>query len=125
MSTNIHKIHPIEEAKLDEAIKPIVLLLQQHGVETFESCQGGIGHCFPDPTVRFYGDKYEGLRVAHICLQNALPIQQIRRAFDVYDDELHQPFWEVTFKPGYTVGSIELDTETASYRSGEPGTVLA
>lgn len=81
----IQKIDPIEEVKLDEGIKPIVLLLQSHDVETFESCQGGIGHCFPEPTVRFYGDKYEGLRVAHLCLKNDLPIQQIRRSFDICD----------------------------------------
>lgn len=112
---NIQKIDPIEEQKLDDGIKPIVLLLQQHSVETFESCQGGIGHCFPEPTIRFHGDKFEGVRVAHICLKNALPIQQIRRAFDVYDDELHQPFWEVTFKSKHLKGSLGFDPQTATF----------
>ncbi|QIP16837.1 hypothetical protein G8759_31435 [Spirosoma aureum] len=112
---NRHLIDPIEEAKLDAGIKEIVLLLQLHQVETFESCQGGIGHCFSEPTVRFYGDKFEGLRVAHICLQNDLPIQQIRRSFDVYDNELHQPFWEVVFKPTNPVGTLQLDTQAGVF----------
>lgn len=38
---------------LDSGISDYVHKLMKHGVETFESCEGGEGHCFPEPTVRF------------------------------------------------------------------------
>ena len=110
-------IDPIEVAKLDAGIKETVLFLQSQGVETFESCEGGIGHCFPEPTVRFYGDKFEGLRVTHICLQNALPIQQVRRAFAIIDNEIHQPFWEVTFKASIPDRLLKLNSESGTFTS--------
>jgi hypothetical protein len=40
---------------LDPGIAPAVLVLRDAGVETFESCEGGEGHSYPEPTVRFHG----------------------------------------------------------------------
>jgi hypothetical protein len=40
----------IFEPPLDEGIREIVITLATNGVETFESCQGGPEHCFPEPT---------------------------------------------------------------------------
>ena len=47
---------PSDES-LDVGIARIVQTLQEAGVETFESCQGGEGHIFPRPTVRFRGTR--------------------------------------------------------------------
>ena len=49
------------EPPLDAGIRDIVLTLLANGVETFESCEGGRGHSFPEPTIRFEGDSSEGL----------------------------------------------------------------
>jgi hypothetical protein len=38
--------------RVDPAIKHAVAVLRSYGVETFESCQGGEGHAYPEPTVR-------------------------------------------------------------------------
>jgi hypothetical protein len=40
---------------LDAGIRKAVECLQAEGIETFESCEGGPGHSFPEPTIRFYG----------------------------------------------------------------------
>lgn len=45
---------------LDSGIRPYVKILDDNGIETFESCQGGDGHCFPEPTIRFHGVRGEG-----------------------------------------------------------------
>jgi hypothetical protein len=37
--------------KLDRGIKKAVELLQTCGTETFESCEGGRGHAYPEPTL--------------------------------------------------------------------------
>ena len=89
----------IEEEKLDKGIRDFVLFLRENNFETFESCQGGIGHGFPEPTVRFFGNKHEGLRMAMICIKNDLPIDEVRRSFSIDEGELQTPFWEVTFRP--------------------------
>jgi hypothetical protein len=47
---------------LDPGIRAAVLVLNAAGIETFESCEGGEGHAYPVPTVRFHGDRSEGFR---------------------------------------------------------------
>ncbi len=49
-------------ASLDPGIARYVGVLDEAGVETFESCEGGPGHGFLEPTVRFYGDNSKGFR---------------------------------------------------------------
>ena len=44
---------------LDSGIRDAVRILAEAGVETFESCQGGEGHAYAEPTVRFHGDRDE------------------------------------------------------------------
>jgi hypothetical protein len=41
---------------LDRGIRDQVAALRECGVETFESCEGGPSHAYPEPTVRFYGE---------------------------------------------------------------------
>jgi hypothetical protein len=52
----------LELEGLDAGILPVVQVLAQNGVETFESCEGGEGHAFYEPTVRFHGNHAEGFR---------------------------------------------------------------
>jgi hypothetical protein len=84
---------------LDEGIKRAVHTLVAAGVETFESCQGGDGHAFPEPTVRFEGNNSEGLRAISAALAYGLPVARLRRAWGVIDGMLHGPWWEMTFDP--------------------------
>jgi hypothetical protein len=87
------------EPPLDEGIRAIVITLVANGVETFESCEGGRGHSFPEPTVRFEGSSAEGLRALSVALENGLPITRLRRAWGIIDGSIHGPWWEMTFWP--------------------------
>ena len=72
--------------------------MRAEGVETFESCEGGEGHAYPEPTIAFNGDPYDGWKVASICLCRRLPIKAMRRVW--YFENKHEPTgprWEVTF----------------------------
>ena len=62
------------EYPLDKGIEREVHVLMEGGVETFESCEGGSGHPFPEPTIRFHGDRHEGFRVLTIAMQNDLNV---------------------------------------------------
>lgn len=82
---------------LDPGIREAVLALNDAGIETFESCEGGEGHAYPVPTVRFYGDRSEGLRALAAALLAKLPVAELRRVWPVLDGEPTGPWWEMTF----------------------------
>lgn len=86
------------EMPLDEGIADAVRILRHEGIETFESCQGGRGHSFPEPTVRFHGNSTEGMRAYHIAATHGLAVFAVRRVWDVINGELTGPWWELTFR---------------------------
>src|SRR5579859_1751142 len=81
---------------LDPGIRKAVERLQASGIETFESCEGGPGHSFPEPTVRFHGTPEAGWRAVGICLAYGLPILFLRRVWYITDgNEPNGPQWEI------------------------------
>jgi len=86
-----------EDSPLDKGIEPFVRALIEGGVETFESCEGGPGHAFHEPTVRFHGDRAEGFRALAVAQRRDLPVDALRRAWPVQDGEPTGPWWELTF----------------------------
>jgi hypothetical protein len=83
--------------KIDKGIAREVEILWKNGIETTESCQGGQGHPFPEPTVRFAGGQAEGFRALGIALQNGLKVTELRRVWTIQDGEPIGPQWEMTF----------------------------
>lgn len=83
--------------QLDEGIQKEVEILTANGIETYESCEGGSGHCFPEPTVRFHGGQSEGFRALAVALQNGLKPSDLRRVWTIIDGEPVGPTWEMTF----------------------------
>ena len=72
-------------------------VLWEGGIETYESCEGGRGHAFPEPTVRFLGGHGEGFRALAVALAHNLKPSELRRFYDVRDGEPNGPYWEITF----------------------------
>lgn len=87
----------IYDPPLDAGIAPMVEALNASGVETFESCEGGEGHAYPEPTVRFHGDQPEGFRALAVAQREGLPVTSLRRAWPILDGEPTGPWWELTF----------------------------
>ena len=84
---------------IDAGIRQAVKRLQEAGIDTFESCEGGPGHAYPEPTVAFHGTPEAGWRALGVCLAYGLPIQSLRRVWHVLDgDEPNGPYWEVVFR---------------------------
>lgn len=82
---------------VDAGIRREVMILTENGVSTFESCEGGPGHAFPEPTIRFSGSRTEGLRALSIALAHRLYPVNLRRYYRVEDGEAVGPAWEITF----------------------------
>lgn len=84
---------------LDRGISYAVKVLRDSGVETFESCEGGDGHAFLEPTVRFNGGKAAGFHAVACAMNHGLPVADLRRFWMMVDGELDGPYWEMTFRP--------------------------
>jgi hypothetical protein len=84
---------------LDAEIQRYVEILNAAGIETFESCHGGPGHAYPEPTIRFHGERAEGFRALAVALQHDFPVAALRRIWRVIDREPTGPSWEMTFHP--------------------------
>ena len=101
--------------ELPKGIDPLILdtvkTLNSYGFKTFESCQGGEGHCFDKPTVRFEGNELDLIRACEICELEGLSVEDARRVYrktPVYKDDntpnarmigkaWEMPFNEITF----------------------------
>lgn len=92
-----------EGCALDPGIHRAVHALQAAGVETFKSCQGGTGHCFPDPTIRFgVGRPEEGWKALAECLTLGYPVLRLALYWNI--EHGHIPigaYWELVFSNAF------------------------
>lgn len=105
MENDLEKFAPIVDMELDPGIRRAVLILRQGGIETFESCEGGKGHAFPEPTVKFHGDNSEGFKALAVAMTHHLPVLSVRLVWDFYDGLPHGPWWEMNFRTTALQGS--------------------
>lgn len=89
----------VYSSPLDKGIEREVKILRENGIETFESCEGGKGHAYPEPTVRFHGGHAEGFKALSIALEYGLKVASLRRIWTVNDGEPTGPWWELVFVP--------------------------
>jgi len=82
---------------LDKGIKKYVEILRAEGIETYESCEGGKGHSYSEPTICFHGQIQEGFRALAIALENGLPVSEIRQFWSIEDKQPVGPTWAIVF----------------------------
>ena len=85
------------EPPLDHGIERAVLVLREAGIETYAACQGGEGHSYLEPTVRFHGGPGTGYKALGIAMIFGLPVKKVQRFWTVIENEPTGPSWEMTF----------------------------
>ena len=85
------------DGDIDPGIADVVARLQSAGIETFESCEGGPGHAFHEPTVRFHGQPAAGFHALGVAMDHGWPVASLRRTWAYVDGEINGPYWEMTF----------------------------
>ena len=83
------------------------MLLRDGGIETVESCQGGEGHSYHDPTVRFVGGPYTGFKALSLAMMYGLPVYNLSRTWKMIDGEPTGPEWLLTFTGQVPIESYE------------------
>ena len=94
----------LEDLGLDPGIVDFVRVLQEAGIETTESCQGGEGHTYPEPTVRFCGDNSEGFRALAAAMLAPLPVPDLKRVWSIQCGVPTGLEWELVFYSGTSPG---------------------
>ena len=94
---HLEMFEPGTDMPLDAGIRRYVLVLRSGGVETFESCEGGEGHAFPEPTIRFAGDTAAGFKAFGVAKDFGLPVYKLRLSYSIQDGMLIGPWWEMVF----------------------------
>lgn len=98
---------------LDRWIQYAVLVLWREGIRTYESCQGGKGHAFPEPTIRFEGTTRDARKAVRVAVSHGLPVHYLRRFWRVTDAALESPAWEMTFTPHAVLRTAQRRAERA------------
>lgn len=91
---------PAVDLPLDAGIRRAVLILRQAGIETFESCEGGEGHAFAEPTIKFHGNAWAGYKAFAVAMEHGLPAARIQYVWHEVDKQLAGPWWEIVFSRG-------------------------
>ncbi len=86
-----------DDRDLDAGIKPFVVILREAGIETFESCEGGAGHAYQYPTIKFHGHRDAGWLALHAAQVRGLPVMALQRSWMIIDGEPVGPHWEMVF----------------------------
>ncbi len=85
--------------RLDIGVKRTVERLIEAGIETNQSCEGGPGHAYPEPTIAFAGSQGDGMRALGLCITWGLPVSALRQVWNVLDTNVPTgPHWELVFK---------------------------
>lgn len=83
---------------VDLGVSNAVKTLRAAGVETYESCQGGEGHSYGRPTIRFSGTKFCGHLALGIAIKECWPVRSLARIWTFEDEEVAGPVWELSFR---------------------------
>lgn len=87
---------------IDPGIRETVRILRQHGVNTCQSCQGGVGHAYSRPTVDFIEGggigPWEALHIART--ECPLTLSKFRLQWGFHNDLISGPsemVWQLVF----------------------------
>lgn len=112
-------VKPEITGTLDERIRDAVMVLREAGVDTFASCQGGPGHMFRLPTIRFQGDEWAARLAIRVLAKNGYAADEVRHYLaDEYLSKLSDEFWEITLAPEITQARLSASVAACSEKDG-------
>jgi hypothetical protein len=84
--------------RMDPGIVEAVIILSDHGIETCQSCEGGPGHAYPEPSIDFLGGPAQGFAAVSIARQHGLPVAALYRVWNVQGDEITEVIWRLVLQ---------------------------
>lgn len=84
--------------KIDAGIRFAVRVLHAAGIETCQSCEGGDGHAYHDPTVDLVADDGAGLRAVAALSDYGLDVLALAMVWPVRHGLIVDRIWRVTLR---------------------------
>jgi len=82
---------------IDPGIVLAVKILKDAGISTIESCEGGDGHAYREPTVKFAGERATGWAAVARLMTFGLPVRCVGQMWTFQEGHPTGPNWHVTF----------------------------
>jgi hypothetical protein len=84
---------------LDRGIRFAVRVLHARGFETCQSCQGGKGHAYKEPTVDLVagGDDATGFGALAALRDHGLPVSELSIVWPIRNGHPYEKLWRITF----------------------------
>lgn len=85
--------------QLDAGIRFPVRILHAAGFDTCQSCQGGVGHSYPDPTIDLVarGDDANGFGALDALRDYGLPVSTVAIVWNIQNGLPFEKLWRITF----------------------------
>jgi hypothetical protein len=84
--------------QMDDGIVEAVVILRDHGIETCQSCEGGPGHSYSEPSIDFLGGPAAGFAAVSVARQHGLPVDALYRVWNVQGDEIFEVVWRLVLR---------------------------
>jgi hypothetical protein len=88
---------------LDSGISYPVRLLRDHGLDTCQSCEGGDGHAYHEPTIELYAgsDDSEGFRALAVLQTHGIDVARIAIVWECKNGLPYQRVWSIELRRAY------------------------
>jgi len=89
--------------KVDAGVRYPVRVLHAHGIETAQSCQGGAGHAYHEPTIDLPAQGSDALGFAALAAlrDNGVDVLDVALVWSVVGGLPHQKLWRVQLRATY------------------------
>jgi len=103
-------------ADLDPGIRFAVRVLHAAGgIETSQSCEGGVGHAYPDPTIDLVDDEGAGLRAVAALTVYGLDVWTLSRVWPIRHGMPCDVLWRVTLRRAWPERADDRPNFVQSY----------
>jgi hypothetical protein len=84
---------------IDRGIVFAVKVLHAAGIATCQSCQGGEGHCYPEPSVDLVAgpSDSDGFAALAALRDYGLPVSRVMLVWDIQNGLPYSKLWRITF----------------------------
>lgn len=108
---------------IDLGVRFAVKVLHAAGIETCQSCQGGAGHSYPEPSIDLpaRGDDADGFGALAALQAYGLPVFAVHLVWSVRNGVPYEKLWRIVFSstmedraaqwPGFIYGYMPVDDE--------------
>lgn len=106
-------------AGIDAGIRFAVRVLHAHGLDTCQSCQGGKGHAYLEPTVDMVagGGDADGFEALAVLANYGLPVSTVSITWNIQNGLPFEKLWRIAFSRPFPERADDIPIFEWGYRA--------